>query len=69
MVVVQLVERLLSTTEICSSYPVIGNFIYYQLYSKLYWNDKNEEQKSPEMAQIFKYSVIFTNIIVYRAQI
>ena len=32
-VVAQLVERVLSNPEIHGLHPVIGNFVYYQLYS------------------------------------
>ena len=38
-VVAQLVEHLLPTLEMCSSNPIIGNFISHQPYGK----DENKE--------------------------
>ena len=45
MVVAELVEQLLPTQEIRGLNPVIGNFIYYQLYLND-WKDENKEKEA-----------------------
>ena len=42
VVVAQLVERLLLTSDVRSLNPVIWNFIYYPTVLKLRWKDKNK---------------------------
>ena len=51
-VVAQLVDKSLSTSEVCSSNPDIGIIFISYGYSQLYW--KKEKKKSPEMAHFRK---------------
>ena len=66
VVVAQLVEHSLLTTDVCGSNPVIGK-IYIEHYCELYLKDKNKEKEAgngPFKNQVICWKFQFTKLLI-----